>query len=1000
MLNIQGMDISASSSQKWKVPYIEEMVSHSLDSPSIISITETWVKPYMSQAQLAIHGYTLHRADRQNRERGGCCLYIKDQLNVSEEFNFDNDYCEVVGCLMVSIQSLVLCVYRPGSTPHKKFKEVLEFLSSCIRSVDASWTVLITGDLNFPNISWATLDVKTGSDGCRSCAEDLLGFMEEHFLLQVVEKPTRVANNSTANTLDIIITNQVDCVCDIDVQPTTLSDHDLVTAILSSDFETSALSRQKSPPLHYYEDNLNSLNFHKADFNKIDEELQMVDWESLKDSLTQEEFIVKFYQTVLQICSRHAPLKERSKKQKQSKHFKTCYAVNRKRRKVKSKLKALQHLQPHSSKIKHYQSQLLNLEKEAKEKINQSQQEEEERAIKALKENSKYFYSYAKKRKKHASRIGPLQTEENGKSFLSDDPKIMADTLQEQFISVFSDSSSKNKKMPADVHSTTTLHDIVFSIEDIIKAIEEIKTNSASGDDGFPAILLKMCKQSLALPLLLLWKESFSTGQIHPIFLHQLITPIYKGKGSKCAAPNYRPISLTSHLIKVFERVIRKQLVDFLEKNNKINPLQHGFRKGHSCLSELLAHYEEIMKNANDGKGTDTVYLDFAKAFDKVDHSILIKKLQNIGIGGNLLRWIKAFLSNRKQEVVVNGFKSFIFTVLSGVPQGSVLGPILFIIFINDIADSIKHSTIKCFADDSRVSREISNQNDACLLQEDLNRIMKWSLENNMMLNEEKFEFLKHSYSFDSTLLELPFCHFDTCYKTLNGSLIESTDTVKDLGVTFSSNMSFDRHIANAIKQANSKSAWILSVFRTRRKKEMLFFYKTYVRSCLEYCCPLWNPSGANSVGLIHKLESVQRNFTARIPELQDQNYWQRLQTLNLMSLQRRRERYIILYIWKILTGMAPNSLDIHFYSYRNSIKAVVPSIPCQRTNVTRFDRSFSVIGPKLWNILPSQCTLTLHSLQKFKYLLDNFILQFPDQPPTVGYSASHSNSLLDITTG
>ena len=575
----------------------------------------------------------------------------------------------------------------------------------------------------------------------------------------------------------------------------------------------------------------------------------------------------------------------------------------------------------------------------------------------------------------------------------------MADILQKQFISVFSDPNNPDIKEPDfERLSDCTLDDVIFSINDLLKAIDEIKFNSASGDDGFPAILLKSCKGVLAYPLLLLWRDSLDKGFIHPMFLHQLITPLlYKGKGSKCQAANYRPISLTSHIIKLFERVIRNKLVNFLEENNILNSNQHGFRKGRSCLSELLAHYDEILGNANNGHGTDTVYLDFAKAFDKVDHCLLLKKLEMVGIKGKLLNWLKAFLSNRKQEVVVDGIKSFIFSVISGVPQGSVLGPILFIIFINDISNSLRYSKIKSFADDTKMSHSISCQSDAIHLQEDLNQVMKWSSENNMALNETKFEFLKHNYNFDHDMMEMPFTFYNTCYKTLSSSLIECNNSVKDLGITFSSDLTFNIHIANIVKQAKTKASWILSVFKTRDKHDMMVFYKTYVRPLLEYCCPLWNPSGPNSVTSIKLLEGVQRSFTSKIHSLHDLNYWQRLKQLNLMSLQRRRERYIIIYVWKILTAKSPNDLNISFYmSQRDSIKAVVPRLPPQRSNTTCYDKSFCVLGPKLWNLLPSDCTLALDSLEKFKKKLGIFMAQFPDLPPCNGYFVPNRNSLLD----
>ena len=265
-----------------------------------------------------------------------------------------------------------------------------------------------------------------------------------------------------------------------------------------------------------------------------------------------------------------------------------------------------------------------------------------------------------------------------------------------------------------------------------------------------------------------------------------------------------------------------------------------------------------------------------------------------------------------------------------------------------------------------------------------------------MSLNEDKFEFLNCNYCFDSYLLELPFNFYDTCYKA-NSSLIEYSNSVKDLGVTFSSDLTFKDHIGNIIKQARNKAAWILSVFSTRNKSEMLFLYKTYVRSSLEYCCPLWNPSGSNSVMLIKKLESIQRSFTSKIPCLQGLNYWQRLQELNLMSLQRRRERYIIIYMWKILTSKVPNDLKVSFFmNGRSTIKALVPEIPHQRSGIKAYDKSFSVLGPKLWNILPQECTLVMYSLEKFKQLLDSFIQEFPDLPPSDGYFSPNTNSLLD----
>ena len=568
----------------------------------------------------------------------------------------------------------------------------------------------------------------------------------------------------------------------------------------------------------------------------------------------------------------------------------------------------------------------------------------------------------------------------------------MANILQKQFTSVFSDSSNNEKEDPVFDSASCSLENIIFDVQSIIRAIDELSANCSAGEDGFPSILLKSCKEILSVPIYFIWKESFASGVIPDFYKSQIITPIFK-KGSKMYPKNYRPIALTSNIIKIFERVIRSQLVHYLENNNLISENQHGFRKGHSCLSELLAHYHDIISNlAHDDADSELIYLDFAKAFDKVDHDLLLKKLERYGIHGKLHIWLSSFLSGRTQTVIVDGFKSYSSPVLSGVPQGTVLGPVLFLLFVNDIELAITNSKIRCFADDSRLLKSVKSPTDASLLQNDLNNAICWAKKNNMSLNDDKFELIQHHSSVRNfrDLSELPFVHYDNCYFTSHTTIEPSSHTT-DLGVIVENNLSFKLHISDIVQRARNKLSWGLSVFVSRTEDVVLTLYKSLVRPIVDYCCVLWSPMKIGDIALI---EGIQRTATSKILSVCHLNYWQRLKELRLMSLQRRRERYAIVYMYKILHNRVPNDIGITFFENpRLGIKARVPPLPRYRSHLTSFDSSFAVRGPVLWNLLPKSVN-TVDSFDMFKENLDKFIMNCPDMPPVNGYTPPNSNSL------
>ena len=585
--------------------------------------------------------------------------------------------------------------------------------------------------------------------------------------------------------------------------------------------------------------------------------------------------------------------------------------------------------------------------------------------------------------------VGPL-TDPDGKRRY--DPEEIAEVLRMQYESVFSRPRHEEIiNSPAIFFndcSEAHLTDVEITREGIEEAIKDVSNNAAAGPDQVPAILLKNCARELSLPLQIFYRNSLDTGNIPEQLKSAKITPIHKGE-SKDDPRNYRPIALTSHIMKILEKLIVKSMSTYLEANNILNVHQHGFRTGHSCLSQLLSHYEKIIEGLENKTNIDVVYLDFAKAFDKVDHGILLRKLRRSGIAGKLGVWLHCFLTGRNQFVAVDGAMSKTSIVLSGVPQGSVLGPILFLILISDINEDVQHSSVASFADDTRVLREVSCSAEAKLLQTDLEAIYSWAEINNMSFNNTKFEHI--NYSSDTTLI----CHK---YRAHDGSYIVTKEHVKDLGILLSSDCTFKRHITNIAKKARSQAGWILRTFRTRDTFSMLTLYKSLVVPLLEYCCQLWSPWKGGEKQI---LEAVQRSFTNKISAVKHLDYWERLKTLKLFSLERRRERYAILYIYKILIGTATNNMNIRFHENKRlgRLCHIQQVHPRAATRVkTLKENAFATRGPLLFNALPRYLRdSTELGLEKFKNQLDKFLWTIPDQPKLPHYHLrAASNSIRD----
>ena len=618
-------------------------------------------------------------------------------------------------------------MYRPPNASTSVFNDIIKQSENTIRDLDSPLPeIIIMGDFNFPGVYTAINSNNVNISG-------LVGLRDYLYLDLMITEPTR-----ELNILDLLFCNQ-SIIESIKIQETVISDHNIIHVNTNLNIVANHSTQDINPPGSLFE----QLNFFKADWNTITQDISESNLVINMQQLNTEDALGLFIQSIGDICVNNAPIKK-CKSKCISSFFKHRKALMRKRRKLI--IKSKKHGLTRRGKIK---EQLDDIESELLKCHNDERLHDENKALDRIKSDPNYFFKYAKKFSKTATEVGPLL---NANGVLVNDKRSMSEMLLKQFSSVFSTPSANHaihdiQSLFHDndqIHSNlnTKLTDIIFTRESVEAAIKSLKANSAPGPDGMTSELLLKCASVISEPLASLFSKSMHEASVPSLLKRAAVVPIYKG-GDRSDPSNYRPVSLTPILMKFMEK-----MVAFLSENNLFNPNQHGFMKGRSCLSALLSVYDENILNLSNGQMscTDMIYLDFAKAFDKVDHGVLLHKLKQLGITGKLGNWLLSFLSNRNHFVRILGGVSSDGSVLSGVPQGTVLGPLLFLVLLSDISSDINHSSVVSFADDTRVYREINEISDCSLLQNDLDNIYTWASVNNMVFNDSKFQHMSYHH--------------------------------------------------------------------------------------------------------------------------------------------------------------------------------------------------------------------------------------------------------------
>ena len=412
-----------------------------------------------------------------------------------------------------------------------------------------------------------------------------------------------------------------------------------------------------------------------------------------------------------------------------------------------------------------------------------------------------------------------------------------------------------------------------------------------------PARLLKELSKEIAPFLCIIYQKCLETGTIPDVWRTANVSAIYK-KGEKFKASNYWPVSLTCISCKMFEHIFVSNIMRHLDTNNILTDCQHGFRPRRSCETQLITLVDELVKSLNKGKQHDLAILDFSKAFDRVPHGRLLRKLDHHGIRGKTLDWIRAFLTDRTQKVAVEGVASEPIHVKSGVPQGSVLGPILFLVFINDLPASIRSSS-RLFADDCVVYREIRSDNDCQILQDDLQKLWDWEKKWGMSFHPEKCSILRVHRKRAPVIFNY----------SLKGHTLTCDESTKYLGVEISQDMSWKLHIDKTVKKGNSTLGFLRRNLRINSEDVKSAAYISLVRPNLEYCSTIWNPYHKDQ---IHKLEMVQRRAaryatnryhnTSSVSEMLDHLNWE--------TLESRRTKAQLTMMFRIVNSLVDVPLE------------------------------------------------------------------------------------------
>ena len=686
----------------------------------------------------------------------------------------------------------------------REFDKSVSHIKSLARNSD-SVTINVAGDFNLGDIDWHDESVPPGSVNKQAC-EVFIDTLHDHHLTQLQKEPSR-----EDRVLDLICSNKPSLAKCVTTTPG-ISDH---LAVVCDNNITPAYHK-KAPRTVYM--------FSKANWGKMREAAKTfaASFITHLDQFSVDENWVRFKDHILSSVKAHVPSKTASRRQHLP--WLTPELKRKTRRKHRMYRRARRNGNPGKmAEYKRFQRQTAKDIKRAKSSFVR-----DHICGKIGEGDTKPFWKFIKAQRQESVGIPPLKH----RGSLYTDAKSKAAILLGEFKSVFSREDTSSIPWLGPNRSVKgTIPPLLIQSPGVQKLLSKLNPSKSSGPDGIAGRVLRELACELAPALTALFTQTLQQGTVPREWREAIISPIFK-KGDVHNPANYRPVSLTCIVSKVMEHILCKHMLDHLEHHGALTALQHGFRRGRSCETQLLLTIDDLVRSYDRKHQVDVGILDFSRVFDTVPHERLLGKLAHCGVRGPILDWVRSFLSDRKMRVAVDGVYSPWAGVTSGVPQGTILGPLLFLIYINDLPDCVTEGTIvRLFADDCLVYRVIHSHDDQVILDKDLASLQKWSERWGMSFNPRKCNVLQVSRGDPSS-------HF---YQ-LCGEVLQKVSDAKYLGILISSDLSWDKHISDVAKRANYTLGLIRRNLRHCPRDAKTTAYFSLVRSTTDYCSAIWDP--------------------------------------------------------------------------------------------------------------------------------------------------------------